>query len=172
MSRSSGTCEPRSRLELLKLQNAEAAGRHKHGVDEDCTVVYIPPYFKHRIVAFIMAVCAVCCLAIAATLAGLVLLGRRFFLLYTAREAHDGYSFAIGFYLEVFGSLSRRSSAFIVTDSAGRMDLGPGSRSSLPNIAQCGSLKLAHGVLPGLRYSGPDSIGDGDVRVLTDQVHL
>ena len=83
---------------LLKLQNAEAE-RHKRNVDEDYTVVYIPPYFKYRILAFILAVWTVCCVAIAAMLAGPVLLGRRFFLLFTPREVHDGYSFLIGFHL-------------------------------------------------------------------------
>ena len=83
---------------LLKLQNAEAE-RHKRNVDEDYAVVYIPPYFKWRIVVFIIAIWSVCCVAIAAMLAGPVLLGRRFFLLFTAREVHDGYSFVIGFHL-------------------------------------------------------------------------
>ena len=83
---------------LLKLQNTEA-DRHKRNVDEDYTVVYIPPYFKYRIAAFILAVWSVCCVAIATTLAGPVLLGRRFFLLFTTREVHDGYSFVIGFHL-------------------------------------------------------------------------
>ena len=83
---------------LLKLQNAEAE-RQKRNVDEDYAVVYIPPYFKYRIAVFIVAVWSVCCVAIAAMLAGPVLLGRRFFLLFTAREVHDGYSFVIGFHL-------------------------------------------------------------------------
>ena len=83
---------------LFKLQNAEAE-RHKRNVDDDYTVVYIPPYFKYRIVLFIVTVWTVCCIAIAAVLAGPVLLGRRFFLLFTAREVHDGYSFVIGFHL-------------------------------------------------------------------------
>lgn len=83
---------------LLKLQDAEAE-RHKRNVDEDYTVVYIPPYFKYRIFVFILAVWSVCCVAIAAMLAGPVLLGRRFFLLFTSREVHDGYSFVIGFHL-------------------------------------------------------------------------
>jgi len=83
---------------LLKLQNAEAE-RNKRNVDEDYTVVYIPPYFKYRIFTFIVAVWSVCCVAIAGMLAGPVLLGRRFFLLFTTREVHDGYSFVIGFHL-------------------------------------------------------------------------
>ena len=83
---------------LLKLQNAEAE-RHRRNIDEDYTVVHIPPYFKYRILIFILAVWSVCCVAIAAMLAGPVLLGRRFFLLFTAREVHDGYSFLIGFHL-------------------------------------------------------------------------
>jgi E3 ubiquitin-protein ligase MARCH6 len=83
---------------LLKLQNAEAE-RHKRNVDEDYTVVYIPPFFKYRVFIFILAVWSVCCVAIAAMLAGPVLLGRRFFLLFTAREVHDGYSFLLGFHL-------------------------------------------------------------------------
>ena len=83
---------------LLKLQDAEAE-RHKRNVDEDYTVVYIPPYFKSRIFIFILAVWSACCIAIASMLAGPVLLGRRFFLLFTTREVHDGYSFVIGFHL-------------------------------------------------------------------------
>ena len=83
---------------LLKLQNAEAE-RQKRNVDEDYAVVYIPPYFKYRILVFILAVWSVCCIAVAAMLAGPVLLGRRFFLLFTTREVHDGYSFLVGFHL-------------------------------------------------------------------------
>ena len=83
---------------LLKLQDAEAE-RNKRNIDEDYTVVYIPPYFKYRILVFILSVWSVCCMAIAAMLAGPVLLGRRFFLLFTTREVHDGYSFLIGFHL-------------------------------------------------------------------------
>ena len=83
---------------LLKLQNAEAE-RQKRNVDEDYTVVYIPPHFKYRIVIFILAVWSVCCVTVAAMLAGPVLLGRRFFLLFTTREVHDGYSFVVGFHL-------------------------------------------------------------------------
>ena len=83
---------------LLKLQNAEAE-RHKRNIGEDYTVVYIPPHFKYRIVIFILAVWSVCCATIATMLAGPVLLGRRFFLLFTPREVHDGYSFVIGFHL-------------------------------------------------------------------------
>ena len=83
---------------LFKLQNAEAE-RHKRNVDEDYAVVYIPPHFKYRIVIFILAVWSICCIAIAAMLTGPVLLGRRFFLLFTTREVHDGYSFVIGFHL-------------------------------------------------------------------------
>jgi E3 ubiquitin-protein ligase MARCH6 len=83
---------------LLKLQNTEA-DRHKRNVDEDYTVVYIPPHFVYRICTFILAVWSVCCVAVASMLAGPVLLGRRFFLLFTTREVHDGYSFVIGFHL-------------------------------------------------------------------------
>lgn len=83
---------------LLKLQNAEAE-RHKRNVDEDYAVVYIPPYFGYRIFIFIITVWSICCVAIAAMLAGPVILGRRFFLLFTIREVHDGYSFVIGFHL-------------------------------------------------------------------------
>ena len=83
---------------LLKLWNDEAE-RHKRNVDEDYTVMYIPPYHGYRIVIFIVSVWNVCCVAIAAMLAGPILLGRRFFLLFTAREVHDGYSFVIDFHL-------------------------------------------------------------------------
>jgi E3 ubiquitin-protein ligase MARCH6 len=83
---------------LLKLQNEEAE-RHKRNIYEDYAVVYIPPYFKYRIFIFILAVWSVCCMTIAAMLAGPVLLGRRFFLLFTTREVHDGYSFVVGFHL-------------------------------------------------------------------------
>ncbi|KAF9644480.1 hypothetical protein BDM02DRAFT_943548 [Thelephora ganbajun] len=83
---------------LLELQNAEAEP-HKRNIDEYYTIVCIPPYFKYRIVIFILEVWSVCCIAIAAMLAGLVILGRRSFLLFIAREVHDRYSFAVGFHL-------------------------------------------------------------------------
>ncbi|KAF9644723.1 hypothetical protein BDM02DRAFT_3190349 [Thelephora ganbajun] len=60
---------------LLELQNAEAE-QHKRNVDEDYTLVYTSPM-----------------------VAGPVLLNRRFFLLFAARQVHDGYSFVVGFHL-------------------------------------------------------------------------
>ncbi|KAF9644710.1 hypothetical protein BDM02DRAFT_3190340 [Thelephora ganbajun] len=98
---------------LLKLQNAEAE-RHNRNVDEDYAIVYIPPHFKYRIVIFILAVWSVCCIAIAAMLAGPVLLGRRFFLLFTVRQVHDGYSFVVGFHL-LWG-------CWLVTQAIDRLD--------------------------------------------------
>lgn len=72
--------------------------RHKFNIDEDYTVVYIPPYFKYRITSFILVVWSVC-VAIAAVLAGPALLGRMFLPLFTTRRVHDVYSFVIGFHL-------------------------------------------------------------------------
>ncbi|KAF9642793.1 hypothetical protein BDM02DRAFT_3132860, partial [Thelephora ganbajun] len=58
-----------------------------------------PPYFKYRIVVFILAVWSVCCIPIATRLAGPVLLDLWFFLLFTARGIHGGYPFVVGFHL-------------------------------------------------------------------------
>ena len=50
--------------------------------------------------------------------------------------------------------------------------LVPGGPSSSPNAFRCGLLKSHTRVLPGLCHSDLDAFGDGDARVLADQVHL
>jgi E3 ubiquitin-protein ligase MARCH6 len=82
----------------MNAQNAEAE-RNRRNSDEDYTVVYIPPHFRHRIALFIFAIWVVCCIGIAGLIAMPTLLGRRFFVLFTTREIHDGYSFIVGFHL-------------------------------------------------------------------------
>jgi E3 ubiquitin-protein ligase MARCH6 len=84
--------------ELMALQNAEAE-KAKHNVQDDYTVVYIPPNFRWRIITFIALLWIIGAICIGFAVAVPLSLGRSFFRLFTPRDVHDGYSFIIGFYL-------------------------------------------------------------------------
>ncbi|KAI0064059.1 hypothetical protein BV25DRAFT_1990235 [Artomyces pyxidatus] len=82
---------------LIAAQNTEAE-RAKRNANEDYTVVYIPPHFRYRIAAFIIALWVIGCVFIAVALSTPIHLGRQIFKLFTEKEVHDGYSFLVGFY--------------------------------------------------------------------------
>lgn len=83
---------------LIQLQNMEAE-KAKRNVNSDYVLVYIPPQFRYRIIAFIAALWTAFAIFIACVLSMPILLGRSFFKLFTSRDVHDGYSFITGFYL-------------------------------------------------------------------------
>ncbi|KAF9645711.1 hypothetical protein BDM02DRAFT_3130891 [Thelephora ganbajun] len=103
-----------------------------------------PPHFKYEIVIFTLTVWFACCIAIAAVLARPVLLGRRLFLLFTAQEVHDGYSFVVG-------HRTLRSPQATEGERISRLVI------ALPRQTQF----IVHGVLPGLRHPDIDNFGDG-----------
>ena len=90
--------------EVLLAQNAEA---HKAGrnYQDDYTVVYVPPNFQRRIFQFILLFWLSGSLVLVSAIAVPIVAGRAFFLLFTPRELHDGYSFVVGFYLLWWGWL-------------------------------------------------------------------
>ncbi|KAI0048750.1 hypothetical protein FA95DRAFT_1007728 [Auriscalpium vulgare] len=99
--------------QLIATQNLEA-DKARRSVADDYTIVYIPPHFRYRIAAFIAALWVIGCVFVALSVSCPILLGRRVFKLFTAREVHDGYSFFVGFYL-LWGS-------WVVGYSIERMD--------------------------------------------------
>lgn len=82
---------------VMRLQDAEAI-KAKRNIQDDYTVVYIPPYFKYRIILFIAAIWTAFAIFVATVLSLPILLGRGIFRLVTPRDVHDGYSFIAGFY--------------------------------------------------------------------------
>lgn len=83
---------------LMEIQNSEAEKAKRHP-DEDYTVVYIPPRFRERVLAFMISLWVVGSLGIVTCLAVPILLGRAVFGAVLGREVHDGYSLIVGFYL-------------------------------------------------------------------------
>lgn len=85
-----------SRLIIAQTLEAEKA---KRPVKDDYTVVYIPPHFRTRVIAFLLCIWTVGSAMLATVLAAPILLGRGVFRLFLPYEVHDGYSFILGFYL-------------------------------------------------------------------------
>ncbi|KAH9849834.1 hypothetical protein C2E23DRAFT_837455 [Lenzites betulinus] len=83
----------------LILAQTEEAMRAKRPIKDDYTVVYIPPYFRYRIIVFLVSVWTAGSALLASVLAAPILLGRAVFRLFLPYDVHDGYSFIIGFYL-------------------------------------------------------------------------
>ncbi|KAG6907887.1 hypothetical protein DXG01_006994 [Tephrocybe rancida] len=84
--------------DLMTKQNVEvqrAGGQLK----DEFVVVYIPPNFRYRIFCFIALVWIIGAFALGIAVALPVMLGRRFFEMFTAKSVHDGYSLLVGFYL-------------------------------------------------------------------------
>ncbi|KAG6886110.1 hypothetical protein C0993_002629 [Termitomyces sp. T159_Od127] len=83
---------------LITRQNVEVqrAGRQ---IDDEFVVVYIPPYFRYRIFCFIAVMWVIGAVALGIAVGLPVLLGRRFFEMFTTRSIHDGYSLIVGFYM-------------------------------------------------------------------------
>jgi E3 ubiquitin-protein ligase MARCH6 len=83
---------------LIQLQNAEAE-KARRNIRDDYVVVYFPPHFRYRVIAFTAAIWIICSSVLAASVGLPVLLGRYFFKLFVSYHVHDGYSFLAGFYL-------------------------------------------------------------------------
>lgn len=83
---------------LIRVQNAEAE-LAKRNVRDDYIVVYIPPLFKYRVMAFLLGIWMVGSIVLATVLGAPILLGRAFFRLWISHDVHDGYSFIVGFYM-------------------------------------------------------------------------
>ncbi|THU92959.1 hypothetical protein K435DRAFT_967467 [Dendrothele bispora CBS 962.96] len=83
---------------LMNQQDLEAQ-KAKRNVKDDYMVVYIPPYFRYRIFAFLtlLWICGAVCLGLGVAIP--IGIGRGFFNLILKREVHDGYSMIAGFYL-------------------------------------------------------------------------
>lgn len=83
---------------LMDVQNAEAE-KAKKSVKDDYTVVYMPPHFKYRVIAFIVLLWLIAAVLLGAAIALPILIGRSFFGLFVAHDVHDGYALIGGFYL-------------------------------------------------------------------------
>ena len=84
--------------ELMESQNAEA-DKAKRSIKDDYMIVYLPPFFRYRVIGFITLLWIFGAICIGFGVALPIHLGRSFFKFFTSREVHDGYSFIIGFYL-------------------------------------------------------------------------
>ncbi|KAF9054671.1 hypothetical protein BJ165DRAFT_734901 [Panaeolus papilionaceus] len=83
--------------ELMAQQNAEAE-KGKHNIKDDYMIVYLPPYFRYRIISFIFFLWMCGAAVFGVCIALPIQVGRSLFRVFTAREVHDGYSFVVGFY--------------------------------------------------------------------------
>lgn len=83
---------------LIASQDAEVV-KAKRDVKDDYVVVYFPPRFRTRIIAFVMAVWTIMAVVAAICIAVPVQIGRHFFALISSSLVHDGYSFLVGFYI-------------------------------------------------------------------------
>lgn len=83
---------------VMQLQDSEAL-RTNRDVHKDYTVVYVPPYFRLRLICFIALLWIIGSAFTAAVITFPTLLGRAAFTALVGREVHDGYSFLAGFYL-------------------------------------------------------------------------
>ncbi|KAG6826951.1 hypothetical protein H0H92_013788 [Tricholoma furcatifolium] len=83
---------------LMTSQNLEVQ-RAGHNIKDEFIIVYIPPSFKYRILFFIAVIWVIGAFAMGIAVALPILLGRRFFEIFTTRTVHDGYSVIVGFYL-------------------------------------------------------------------------
>ena len=83
---------------LMDLQDIEAT-KAKRSIKDDYMIVYLPPFFRYRVIGFITLLWMFGAIFIGLAVALPIQLGRSFFKLFTSREVHDGYSFIIGFCL-------------------------------------------------------------------------
>jgi len=93
-----GTPYDNEAAKLIEQQNREAE-KAQHDPTKDYTIVYLPPLFRYRLIAFIASLWSVCAMAFGLAVALPISLGRRVFALFMEREVHDGYSLILGFYL-------------------------------------------------------------------------
>ncbi|KAJ8095074.1 hypothetical protein PM082_010293 [Marasmius tenuissimus] len=84
---------------LLMAQQDGETLKAKRNIQDDYTVVYIPPHFRYRIIGFITLLWIIGALCLGLSVSAPILLGRAFFRLFTPKEVHDGYSVIAGFYL-------------------------------------------------------------------------
>jgi E3 ubiquitin-protein ligase MARCH6 len=114
---------------LIAAQDAETE-KAKRIIKDDYTIVYVPPYFRQRLILFIASLWSIGSMCLGILLAAPMLLGRAAFRLVLAREVHDGYSFILGFYLlwacYVFGKAVDRM------DKRRQRRGGEGHRGDLP----------------------------------------
>ena len=94
--------------ELMALQDIEA-NKAKRSIKDDYMIVYLPPFFRYRVIGFITLLWIFGAVIIGFGVALPIQLGRSFFKLFMSREVHDGYSFIIGFYLVWMCYLSARA---------------------------------------------------------------
>lgn len=84
---------------VLMVQQNEEVQRAGRQIKDEFVVVYIPPYFRYRIFCFIAVMWAIGASILGIAVGLPVLLGRRFFEMFTTRNVHDGYSLIVGFYM-------------------------------------------------------------------------
>lgn len=83
---------------LIEQQNREAE-KAQHDPSKDYMIVYLPPYFRYRLFAFMLSMWTTCAIMFGFAVAFPIQLGRSVFSVFTPREVHDGYSLLLGFYL-------------------------------------------------------------------------
>ncbi|KAF7317716.1 RING-CH-type domain-containing protein [Mycena kentingensis (nom. inval.)] len=83
----------------LMLQQNEEAIKAKRNPLEDYVIVYLPPYFRYRVFAFINILWVLGAIFLGIAFALPIQLGRGFFALFMSKQVHDGYSFIVGAYL-------------------------------------------------------------------------
>jgi E3 ubiquitin-protein ligase MARCH6 len=83
---------------LMEAQNVEA-DKLKRKIEDDYTIVYIPPHFRYRAIVFILLLWIIGAMFVGVFVALPTQLGRSVFGLFTNDHVHDGYSFIVGFYL-------------------------------------------------------------------------
>ncbi|KAF8518939.1 hypothetical protein BU17DRAFT_48138, partial [Hysterangium stoloniferum] len=84
--------------EILVAQDS-AARQANRKPEDDYTIVYVPPNFRRRIIAFIFFFWLSGALALVSAIVVPIATGRAVFRLFSNREVHDGYSFIVGFYV-------------------------------------------------------------------------
>ncbi|KAF8074708.1 hypothetical protein FPV67DRAFT_1474663 [Lyophyllum atratum] len=84
--------------QLMAEQDAEME-KAKRNIKDDFMVVYIPTGFRWRVICFIALLWVIGAILLGIAVALPILLGRRFFELFSPRDVHDGYSLIVGFYL-------------------------------------------------------------------------
>lgn len=125
----------------IELQNAETE-KAKGNIKTDYMVVYLPPQFRLRIIAFIAALWTIGAIFFGLAVALPILIGRGFFALFVSHEVHDGYSVLIGTYLLTVCYLI--SAAIDRLDKRRQRSRGDGPRADLRIlIAKRGLLWLA-----------------------------
>ncbi|KAJ3995467.1 hypothetical protein F5050DRAFT_1767078 [Lentinula boryana] len=85
---------------LMAQQDAETV-KARHSIKKDFTMVYIPPYFRYRMILFVFILWTFGALCLGVSVALPILIGRGLFgiIFKGKREVHDGYSIIAGFYM-------------------------------------------------------------------------